>query len=431
MVFGWGKKKTEQETIEPQKEKQVKLSEVKGILDDVILVRTKTIVAEVKPFKKKIESNTDEILKITNELKQDNLKADELDKRLQVIVARGKDEVISTIQNECKIKFSDISSFDSVLEFNEKTAQILKKIGDVLGKNSKIIHLFAKKYAGKLKDILAAMTSVQSEIQELVGNYQKLQNDISKVLSNISLINELRKTLAEKDTRISELKKNVEKYDIRIKDLRNEIEKTKASKEYLDFLKTKKIIDNLESEKNQLKNEINTQFTKISRPLSRYEYVSSFDKPQKHLLEKLVTEPFDALDPVNKENIVNILLAAKKSVQGGSVSVKDSEKTIANIDETISLLDSYVSKILEFSHKKEETGKKLDTFNNEKLERLEKDTSKNLSDKQDAESKIQNLEKELSEIKQKISEIIFDIENKLQTISSTKYKILTNKQNFT
>jgi len=431
MVFGWGKKKTEQETIEPQKEKQVKLSEVKGILDDVILVRTKTIVAEVKPFKKKIESNTDEILKITNELKQDNLKADELDKRLQVIVARGKDEVISTIQNECKIKFSDISSFDSVLEFNEKTAQILKKIGDVLGKNSKIIHLFAKKYAGKLKDILAAMTSVQSEIQELVDIYQKLQNDISKVLSNISLINELRKTLAEKDTRISELKKNVEKYDIRIKDLRNEIEKTKASKEYLDFLKTKKIIDNLESEKNQLKNEINTQFTKISRPLSRYEYVSSFDKPQKHLLEKLVTEPFDALDPVNKENIVNILLAAKKSVQGGSVSVKDSEKTIANIDETISLLDSYVSKILEFSHKKEETGKKLDTFNNEKLERLEKDTSKNLSDKQDAESKIQNLEKELSEIKQKISEIIFDIENKLQTISSTKYKILTNKQNFT
>lgn len=431
MVFGWGKKKTEQETIEPQKEKQVKLSEVKGILDDVILVRTKTIVAEVKPFKKKIESNTDEILKITNELKQDNLKADELDKRLQVIVARGKDEVISTIQNECKIKFSDISSLDSVLEFNEKTAQILKKIGDVLGKNSKIIHLFAKKYAGKLKDILAAMTSVQSEIQELVDIYQKLQNDISKVLSNISLINELRKTLAEKDTRISELKKNVEKYDIRIKDLRNEIEKTKASKEYLDFLKTKKIIDNLESEKNQLKNEINTQFTKISRPLSRYEYVSSFDKPQKHLLEKLVTEPFDALDPVNKENIVNILLAAKKSVQGGSVSVKDSEKTIANIDETISLLDSYVSKILEFSHKKEETGKKLDTFNNEKLERLEKDTSKNLSDKQDAESKIQNLEKELSEIKQKISEIIFDIENKLQTISSTKYKILTNKQNFT
>ncbi|MEK6971360.1 MAG: exonuclease SbcC, partial [Thermoproteota archaeon] len=317
-------------------------------------------------------------------------------------------------------------SLDDVLEFNEKSAQLLKKIGDVLGKNSKIIHIFAKKYAAKLKDILAAITSTQSEIQKLVNNHTKLQDDISKVLSNMSLINELQKTLAEKHTRISEHKKNVEKYETKIKAVRDETEKIKASKEYLDFLKTKKIIDNLENEKNQIKDQINTQFTKISRPLSRYEYVSSFDKPQKQLLEKLVTEPFEALTPANKENIVHILLAAKKSVQGGSVSVKDSEKTIANIDETISLLDGYISKILEFSHKKEETEKKLGNFDNEKLETLKKDISKNLSDKQDAESKIQNLEKEISEINQKIPEIAFDMENKIQTISGTKYKVLTN-----
>src|SRR3989338_6271337 len=273
MVFGWGKKKKEKETIEPQKEKQIKLSEIKGILDDVVLVRTKTIVAEVKPFKKKIESNIGEVLKITNKLKQDDLKADELDKRLQVIVVRGKEEVISTIQNECKVKFSDIVLLDDILEFNEKSAQLLKKIGDVLGKNSKIIHIFAKKYAAKLKDVLAAITSTQSEIQKLVNSHTKLQDDISKVLSNISIINELQKTLAEKHTRISELKKNIEKYESKIKGASDETEKIKASKEYLDFLKTKKIIDNLENEKNQIKDQINTQFTKISRPLSKYKYV--------------------------------------------------------------------------------------------------------------------------------------------------------------
>jgi len=160
--------------------------------------------------------------------------------------------------------------------------------------------------------------------------------------------------------------------------------------------------------------------------LSRYEYVSSFDKPQKQLLEKLVAEPFDALNSANKENIVHILLAAKKSVQGGSVSVKDHEKTIANIDETISSLGSYISKILEFSHKKEEAEKKVGNFNGNKLERLEKDMAKNLSDKHDAESKIQNLKKELEEINQRIPEIVSDIESRLQAISDTKYQVLTN-----
>ncbi|MBI3254081.1 MAG: hypothetical protein HYZ56_05250 [Nitrosopumilales archaeon] len=90
------------------------------------------------------------------------------------------------------------------------------------------------------------------------------------------------------------------------------------------------------------------------------------------------------------------------------------------------MLDRYISKILEFSHKKEETEKKLGNFSLSKLETLEKDTSKNLSDKHDAESKIQNLEKELSEINQKIPEIVFDIEHKIQTISGTKYKVVTN-----
>jgi len=426
MVFGWGKKKTEQDTIAPKKENQIKLTEIKGALDDIALVRAKTIVAEVKSFKKKIESNIDEVLKIANDLKQDNLKVDELDKRLQVIVVRGKAEVISTIQNECKAKFSEITSINDVLEFNEKTAQILKKIGDVLGRNSKIIHIFAKKYASKLKDILAVLTSTQSEIQKLVNNHKKLQDDTTEVLSNISLINELQKTLVEKHTRISEIQKNIEEYEIKIKTNKDEIEKIKTSQEYLDFLKIKKIIDNLENEKNQIKSDINTQFAKISRPLSRYEYVSSFDKPQKQLLEKLVAEPFDVLNTSNKENIIQILLAAKKSVQGGSVSVKDHEKTIANIDETISSLDNYISKILDFSHKKEETEKKVGNFNSNKLERLEKDASKNISDKQDAESKIQNLKKEIQEINQNIPELVSDIENRLQVISDTKYKVLTN-----
>jgi chromosome segregation ATPase len=426
MVFGWGKKKTEQETIEPKKETQIKLSEIKGILDNVALMHTKTIIAEVKSFKKKIESNIGEVLKIANELKQDDLKVDELDKRLQVIVVRGKEEVIATIQNECKAKLSDLASIVDVFEFNEKASQILKKIGDVLGKNSKIIHIFAKKYASKLKDILAVLTSTQSEIQKLVNNHKKLQNTTSEVLSNISIIHELQKTAVEKQTRISELQKSIEEYEIKARIGKDEIEKIRNSQEYLDFLKIKETIDHLENEKSQIKGDINTQFAKISRPLSRYEYVSSFDKPQKQLLEKLVAEPFEALTSVNKENIVQILLAAKKSVQGGSISVKDHEKTMTNIDETISLLDSYIEKILDFSHKKEEAEKKVGTFNSGKLERLKKDTAKNLSDKHDAESKIQNLKKELAEINQKIPEIVSDLESKLQAISDTKYKVLTN-----
>ena len=424
MVFGWGKKKTEkQETSDVNNKKSITLSEIKTILDDISLLRTQTAVAEVKSFKKKIEANIDEVLKIANQLKQDDLKADEFDKRLQVIVIRGKEEVISTILNEGKIKFPEIKSYDDVLEFNDKVAQTLKKIGDVLGKNSKIVHIFAKKYAAKLKDILAVLTSDQSEVQKLVNAHLKLQNNITEVSSKITQIKELQKTLVEKKNRAEEHKKNIEECDKKIKTYKEEIDKIHSSQEYSEFLKLKKIIDVLENEKNQIKDEINTQFTKISRPLSRYEYVSSFDKPQKQLLEKLVAEPYAALNSANKESIVQILQAAKRGVQAGSVSVKDNEKTISNIDETILLLDSYISKIIEFSTKKEKAEKNLANFDNQKLESVEKEISKNLSDKQDAGLKIQNLEGEISEINKKIPALVTDIEIILKIISDTKYHV--------
>ena len=66
-------------------------------------------------------------------------------------------------------------------------------------------------------------------------------------------------------------------------------------------------MDEFSKEKPKIKNQINTQFTKISRPLSRYEYASSLDKEQKSILSNLVSEPFDVLTSENHDSIITIL----------------------------------------------------------------------------------------------------------------------------
>jgi len=56
MVFGWGKKKSEKQEPEmtPQK-KQILLSDVPDVVDEIHSIRTKTIIAEAKTFKNKIK----------------------------------------------------------------------------------------------------------------------------------------------------------------------------------------------------------------------------------------------------------------------------------------------------------------------------------------------------------------------------------------
>ena len=142
MVFGWGKKKAHVEEAEliVRKEKDVHIPEIKVILEDIQSLRTKTIIAEVKSFRKKIETQLKDILKITKDLENDNLKVEDIDKHLEILVVRGKKQVIEIIKKEAAEKLPEINSFDDVEALNILVKQLLRRIGDILGRQSRVIH---------------------------------------------------------------------------------------------------------------------------------------------------------------------------------------------------------------------------------------------------------------------------------------------------
>jgi len=142
------------------------------------------------------------------------------------------------------------------------------------------------------------------------------------------------------------------------------------------------------------------------------------------LLGNLVTNPFDVLSLENKNVIIKILSSVRKGVEGGSISVKDATKSLSNIDETIELLDNFISKISQFNDTKNNLEKELAIFNTNDLKHNENFLSKISGDRTETRSKIQKLESEISENKKTLPKIIIDIEFKLQKVSSTKYHII-------
>lgn len=426
MVFGWGKKKAKLEDAAPvvRKEKDVHISEIKPILDDIRSLRTKTIIAEAKTFRKKIEIQLNDVLKITKDLERDDLNVEDIDKHLEILVVRGKKQVIEIIKKETAEKLPELNSYRDVEELNDLVKQILKRIGDILGRQSRVIHIFAKKHAAKLKVHLSILNSDRGEIQILVDKYTKLIQDIELILEKIEAQNQSSRTLLETEKRISELKQLKEKLDTEEEKIKQKISEFKTGENYSKYLDAKKKLDLHLEKKHDIKNLIEIQFTKISRPLGRYEYVSSLDKPEKILLDTLVKNPIDTLTVKNRDVIIKILSAVRKGVDGGSISVKDSEKSISSIDETIELLGDYISKISKFNDDKNKLEKELDVFNNDTLKKDEKFLSKTINEKIEITSKITKLEGEISEIKEKLPQIKMDMEIKLQSVSSTKYHII-------
>ena len=425
MVFGIGKKKEEKQRTETTRiRKEISLSEVNKIIKDIKTIREKTLIAETKSIKNKIAPNLDDLLKISKTLEKDNLKVDDIDKHLKILVLRGKSQLISTIKNEVIWKFSEINSYDDALQFDKEISQILKKIGDVLGRQSRVIHIFAKKYANKLKNILHTLDYSVKGLHIILENHRRLDENIISISNDFLRINQIKEEQEKRKKRLNQLTESINSQKTIIKSRNDDIEILKASNEYSEFLNIKSDIEKLNPEKKQIKNDIDLQFAKISRPLGKYSYISSLDKPQKNLMEKLIKNPFEVLNQENKADIITILELTRKGVKAGSVSVKDTTKSLIQLDETIKILDNFINNISEFNSKRAKLEDSLKIFNSKDLDHRESELVRALNEKNDLEARVQSIDNEISQNKKEIPRLILEIESKLGKVSATQYTIV-------
>ena len=424
MVFGWGKKKLDENEINVvPKEKHILLSDISNILEEISSVRTKTIMAEVKTFRNKIDSNRKTLLKITKELDGDTLNTEEIDHHLRRLVDRGKSDVLSIIKKECTKNLIEINSFDDVKAFSETVTKMLKRVGDSLGRHSNVIHIFAKKYAKRLKDDLRVMQSDNKEISALVTNHIDLENEVEKITENIIEYEQFQESLVALDGRKDNAEKNIQNLIEMKNNIIDEIETLKNSKEYTAYLKIKEEINSFLSVRLEIKNQIDSQFANISRPMNKYIYISSLDKLQKKLLENLINNPIDVLTDENKDGIIQILEAVIKNVKSESISVKNIEKSLNQLNQTISLVDEFIDKINKCGQSKIDAENRLSVFNYANLEKKELDLSKNKNNTSETESELESFEFETGSITDSMSKSIKSIESILNQISAVHYVI--------
>ena len=426
MVFGWGKKKQVEPPIEeiPQ-DKEIQLSDVPKIVNDLHQLRKSQTISEIKHLRNNTVPLIDDLTNIGNVLENDNLNVDDIDKHLAIIVVRGKKQVIDIIKKGV-VRLPEISSIEDAKKLETTLNQVLKKVGDVLGRQTRVIHIFAKKYAAQLKNNLEVMNKNHSEIKKILEHFTSTNTTSDTILDSINQINSLKDTRIEKERKISETDQNVVSIKENISSLEESIKKIKSSDDYKKYLELKNNLNEFSTQKNKIKNEINTQFTKISRPLSRYEYASSLDKEQKTILSKLNSDPFEVLLPQTKDSVIVILENVRKGITSGSISVKDIDKTLSQITETEESLDVFVNHVSEYFEKYNKLKNDLDEFAPKELHSLENELTKNITSKEDAQLKSETLQGEIDEIDSKIPQIISEIEQKLRNFSNTKYTVLSS-----
>jgi DNA repair exonuclease SbcCD ATPase subunit len=410
MVFGWGKKKQEP----PENtSKKTTIDQIDSILTTKKEDLKKKITIQSKPLFSEIQIELNSIYKIIDHLQNDNLKIDDIEKILRVIVVRAKTEVIDVISKESKKSLPSISTYEDVLKTEGAASHTLKKIGDILGKHSRVIHVFAKKYAQDLKNHLELVTKNHAIITKMLGDYSSLESSSAAVKEMISKINSAAQEINDIKNHISKLQESDGSAQKLHNSTQKQIEDTHTSPEYLQYLDIENKIQQIKSQEEKLDREIDDEFSKISRPLGKYVYVTSLEKSLKSILERLVEHPSQVIATESKASIITILESCMKGIVSGTVSVKETDKSVDHITHLMSSLDTMISKKAAIQSQIQDVQKQALSFDRKKLESLEKQLAKSKSDSEDAYAKIKNLQAELDQKSSQRQRLVSDLESSL------------------
>ncbi len=423
MVFGWGKKKQVEEPVEHKSVNQnISLSEVPKIINDLSKLRESQTVSEIKNLRNSTAPLIDELMKIGIVLEKDNLNVNDIDKHLAIIVVRGKQQVIDILKKDVKT-LMQVSTIADAKKLDYFLTQLLKKVGDVLGRQTRVIHIFAKKYANQLTGNLKIMNENSDNISKLLKHYASTQSTFDEITEMLDKIKSHNNELSDKRKRHIEILDNLKSFEERKTVLQSSLDEIHSSENFKKFVDLENKLNDFTTEKSKIKSEIDTQFTKISRPLGRYAYGSSLDKEQSAVLSTLVDDPFDALRSENSETIIVILENIRKAISSGSISVKDTEKTLLQLTETEEFLDGFIKKVSDYSHTFNSMKTELSELKPADLTSIENDFSKNTDSQNDSNLKSKTILSEIDEINSQIPELISKIESKLRIFSNSKYVI--------
>ena len=423
MVFGWGKKKQVEEPVERKRVNQdIELSEVPQIINDLRKLRESQTISEIKHLRNDTAPLIDDLMKIGIVLDKDDLNIDDIDKHLAIIVVRGKKQVIDILKKDVKTLIQ-VSNMDDAKKLDYFLTQLLKKVGDVLGRQTRVIHIFAKKYANQLTTNLKIMNENSDNITKLLKHFDSTQSSFDEIDEMLNKIESLKQDHVDKTKRNTEIQDNLKSLQEKNISLQKSLDEIHASENYKNYVSLQNKLNDFIKQKSKIKSEIDTQFTKISRPLGRYAYASSLDKEQTRVLSTLVDNPFDALIAANLDSIILILENIRKGISSGSISVKDTEKTLSQLTETEESLDGFIKKVSEYSTVFDSMEADLKNLKPQNLTSTENDISKTIDSENDARQKSKTILSEISEIESQIPQFTSKIESKLKIFSSTRYTI--------
>lgn len=419
MVFGWGRKKAP-EPVPIARE--IHLKEAQQIAADAHKKRAEQIITETSNTLHRTNDLIRELSDIRRELAGDDLRMDDVDKRLRPLVIRGKKMLIEALKNNA-VEIKPIRTYEDMVRTNEELGHRLKKIGNILGKQTRVIHVFADKYAARLKQILEEVDGNRKSMSSAVARHQNDSGLADSVTEGVENIRALENSARENANRGKAAEHEKTQAESRIQQVSGDISAFKDSEEYVEFLKLKDAVKAEVAARASLTAEVSAQFTKVSRPLGRYAHISA-DKDQKALLRRILDNPYATMNRQDIDGVIVLLERVRQAVLSGSISVKDTDKADDAITQTQEAIGGFVQRASGIAARIRDTEDMIRKSNPVHLHALEGELESLQEARMEAGKKIEDMANATRLAASAIPSELVRVQESLRRLTGTRYQVL-------
>jgi peptide methionine sulfoxide reductase MsrA len=306
------------------------IQQAQDLLYSLEAVKVKELSASLAPIKESAAESLKVIDTLAKEMDRENIKLEDVERRLKSVVEHSKTTVVSSLRREASLELPFPQSANDAKKFKERFENMMKRFGEVSGSHSKVLNAFMKKHSGKIKDEFEFLTKLLNETRAIISEFDRnrepiirCENTLNTALQKISSIN-----LAQSSAK--NIEKEIEDIERELKNVESELAATSGSNEFEQASIRVRDIAEAERKQEEFHAQIRDLFSHLSRAFTKYSY--GITKETERRLETMSNEPWQILYEKNVTPYSSLLLEIRKSIDSGQIQLKDSDKVLQYID---------------------------------------------------------------------------------------------------
>jgi DNA repair exonuclease SbcCD ATPase subunit len=306
------------------------IQQAQDLLQSLEAVKVKELSASLAPIKESAAESLKVIDTLAKEMDRENIKLEDVERRLKSVVEHSKTTVVSSLRREASLELPFPQSANDAKKFKERFENMMKRFGEVSGSHSKVLNAFMKKHSGKIKDEFEFLTKLLNETRAIIAEFDRnrepiirCENTLNTALQKISSIN-----LAQSSAK--NIEKEIEDIERELKNVESELAATSGSNEFEQASIRVRDIAEAERKQEEFHAKIRDLFSHLSRAFTKYSY--GITKETERRLETMSNEPWQILYEKNVTPYSSLLLEIRKSIDSGQIQLKDSDKVLQYID---------------------------------------------------------------------------------------------------